>query len=219
MARVSDLVVQKKNPNRVNVYLDGEYAFGLSRFVAAWLQPGQELDEAKIGKLIKEDTFEAAYHRALKKLKHRSASRAEIYQKLKEDQVPEEIIRQVLERLENVGLIDDSKFIQEFIENRRTFRPRSRRALAYELRQRGIDPETAQNVVESLDDEELAFQAAKIQAHKYNTLDWPGFRKKTLAFLARRGFSYPSSAEAARRVWTQLHGEPSPDGIESENED
>ena len=51
MKKITALVVQKRNPNRVNIHLDGEYSFGVARIVAAWLKVGAELDEKKIEQL------------------------------------------------------------------------------------------------------------------------------------------------------------------------
>ncbi|PIZ25955.1 MAG: hypothetical protein COY47_03135, partial [Chloroflexi bacterium CG_4_10_14_0_8_um_filter_57_5] len=56
---------QKKNPRRVNVYLDGEFAFGLSKLIAAWLKVGQTLPEEKIASLQAEDERETVYQKAL----------------------------------------------------------------------------------------------------------------------------------------------------------
>ena len=55
MKKITALQVQKRNPNRVNIHLDGEFAFGVARIVAAWLRIGQELSEEKIGQLQAED--------------------------------------------------------------------------------------------------------------------------------------------------------------------
>ena len=64
MKKITALVVQKRNPNRVNVHLDGEYAFGLARIVAVWLRVGQELDEEKLKRLQVEDARERAVQQA-----------------------------------------------------------------------------------------------------------------------------------------------------------
>ena len=67
---ITGIKAQKKNPERVSVYLDGEYAFGLSRITAAWLQIGQRLSEEKINSLREQDESEVAYQRALILLNH-----------------------------------------------------------------------------------------------------------------------------------------------------
>ena len=76
--KITSLRAQKKNPNRISIYLDGEFAFGLSRFVAGWLTVNQELDESKIAELIQADQSESAYQVALSFLKYRPRSEAEV---------------------------------------------------------------------------------------------------------------------------------------------
>ena len=83
---ITAIKVQKRNPTRVNIELDGEYAFGTSRLVAAWLQVGDRLTEEKIAALIDQDTSEVAYQRALNLLNHRPRTEKEIRQKLAEKQ-------------------------------------------------------------------------------------------------------------------------------------
>lgn len=201
--KITALKVQKKNPNRVNVYLDGEFAFGLSRIVAAWLQVGQTLSQDKIAELQAKDAVEVAFQRALKFLNYRERSEAEVIQNLKGHQIPENVIAEVIERLRRSGLIDDQRFAKNWIENRNEFRPRSRRALTYELRQKGIAQETIQEVVASVDDHQLAYRAASKVARKFKKAEWPVFRQKLLAHLARRGFDYETAAEVIRRVWAE----------------
>ena len=203
--KITALSVQKRNPNRVNVFLDGEFAFGLSRLVAAWLQVGQELDEAKITSLKTQETHEAAFQRALQYLNVRERSTSELRRRLTQHGLEEDVIQAVMERLEHSGLVDDQRFAQLWVENRQEFRPRSRRALAYELRQRGVTGEAMEQALESTDDGEAAWQAAQKHSRKLQALEWPDFRQKMLAFLARRGFSYDIAAQAARRSWNELH--------------
>ena len=209
---ITALKAQKRNRRRVNVYLDGEFAFGVERIVAAWLQVGQELSEEKIEALQAEDRREAAYQKALNFIQYRERSEAEIQQHLKEQDLPEEIASEVIERLRRSGLVNDHRFAQTWIENRSEFHPRSRRALAYELRQKGIDPDAIQEALQDVDEEELAYQAAIKQSRKYQTLEWPDFRLKMLGFLARRGFNYETASPAVSRVWA----EQSPNASEDE---
>ena len=72
--RITALKLQKRNRQRVNVYLDGDFAFGLARIVAAWLHVGQELSDEKIEQLLAEDAKEVAYHRLSSQIRSRSAS-------------------------------------------------------------------------------------------------------------------------------------------------
>ena len=208
---ITGLKAQKRNHRRVNVDLDGEFAFGVERIVAAWLQVGQELSEEKIASLQEEDRREAAYQKALNFIQYRERSEAEIQQHLKEQKLPEEIASEVIERLRRSGLVNDQRFAQTWVENRNEFHPRSRRALAYELRQKGIDPGAIQEALQDVDEEQMAYQAAVKQSRKFQALEWPDFRQKMLGFLARRGFSYEISASAAARVWEEQRASTSDD--------
>lgn len=204
MRKVTAIEVQKKNRQRVNIFLDGEFAFGLSRIVAAWLQVGQELSDEKIASLQAEDAHEVALQKALNFLSYRARSDEEIRQNLRKHGIPEDVIDETLERLHQAGLANDKEFAQAWVENRTTFRPRSRRALSMELRRKGLDEQTIQTALaESPNEVSLAYQAAQQKARRLEELPWPEFRQKLSAFLARRGFGYEVIGEVVRRVWQE----------------
>lgn len=205
MKKITALVVQKRNPNRVNIHLDGEYAFGVARIVAAWLRVGAELDEKKIEQLQVEDARERAYQQAMLFLSYRARSESEIRQNLRKHEIPESVIDLTLDRLRQDGLANDDEFAQAWVENRSTFRPRSRRMLAMELRQKGLDDESMQSALKNVDDEPLAYEAAKKRATRFKDLEWSEFRKKLSDFLARRGFSYSVVAPVVTRIWNETH--------------
>jgi regulatory protein len=203
MKKITAIVAQKRTPNRVNIHLDGEFAFGLSRIVAAWLRAGQELDEEKIKRLQIEDAQERAYQQAMLFLSYRARSESEIRQNLRKHEIPEEVIEQTLGRLRQDGLANDSQFARAWVENRSAFRPRSRRMMAMELRQKGLNEEAVTSAMEDVDDTALAFEAALKRAPRFKDLEWIEFRKKLSEFLARRGFSYSVIAPVVTRIWNE----------------
>ena len=204
--KVTALKVQKRHPNRINVYLDNEFSFGLSRITAAWLQVGQELSPSKIAKLQAEDAREIAYIQALRFLDYRPRSRAEVRRNLERHAVPPEVINDVFKRLERSGLVNDERFAQDWVENRSEFRPRSRRALAYELHQRGLNDTAIEKALEGLNEETMAYQAGLKQARRYEGLPYRDFHNKLGSFLARRGFSYEIIKQVVARVWEEKNG-------------
>lgn len=201
--KITALQVQKRHPDRVNVYLDGEFAFGLYRVVAAWLTVGQELSEEKIQQLLAAEAEEKAYQRALNFLSYRVRSEAEVRQNLKKHDTPEAVIEAVIERLRRNHLLDDVAFARAWVENRNTFRPRGRRALRHELRQKGVAEDVIAEALESLDENALALQAARKKARSLKRHDYPTFRQKMLGFLSRRGFPYEVCAAAVEQVWAE----------------
>jgi regulatory protein len=205
MKKITAIEVQKRTPDRVNIHLDGEFAFGLSRIVAAWLRVGQELSEEKIEQLRAGEARERALQQAMLFLGYRARSESEIRQNLRKHEIPEPIIAETLERLRQDGLANDNQFARAWVENRSAFRPRSRRLMAMELRQKGLDNEAISSATENVDDEALAYEAAQKKVARLKNLEWSEFRKKMSDFLGRRGFSYSVIAPVVTRVWNEAH--------------
>ena len=205
---ITAIKVQKRDKQRVNIYVDGEFTFGISRSVAAWLQVGQTLTDEKISQLKSEDQDEVAYRRALKIISYRNRSVSEVRQHLHKKQISDEIIDHVVYRLDQNGLLDDNQFANLWVENRNEFRPRSHRMLAIELRKKGIGEDIITQVLENTTaDEELAYNAAQKQVRRYRTLDWQDFRRKLGSFLARRGFSYETVNLTVHQIWVENHSD------------
>ena len=83
MVKVTALKVQAKNKNRVNVYLDGEFAFGVVKIEAAKLRLGQVLSDADIERIKKSDESEIAFEKAVKFISYRPRSEKEVRQSLR----------------------------------------------------------------------------------------------------------------------------------------
>ena len=207
MKKITAIEAQKKNPNRVNVHLDGEFAFGLARITAAWLKVGDILTDERIAALQAEDMREQALQQALLFLSYRARSEKEIRQNLKKHEYSEDAVEYALTRLRENRLANDNEFAQAWVENRSTFRPRSRRALTLELRQKGIDEETVKEAVANLDEEALAYETAQKRAPRLTLLEWGEFRKKLSEHLARRGFPYSVVTSVVTRIWNETHTE------------
>ncbi len=215
MAKITGIEPARKNPNRVNIYLDGRLAFDLAGIVAAWLRPGQDLDEAHVAALRADDLREQAYQRSLDFLSYRGRSEAEIRQHLRKHRVPADVVEHTLSRLRSTHLADDTQFAHAWVENRTTFRPRSRRVLSWELRQRGVPAETAESALAGLDEAALAKEAGRKQAARIQDLDWHEFRARLSAYLSRRGFSYETIASTVSELWSEVRGRsPSADNNE-----
>jgi regulatory protein len=204
---ITALKQQKRNPQRVNVYLDGKFAFGLAKIVAAWLKVGQTLSEKQISRLQGKDEVEAAYQRALKYLSYRPRSTAEVERNLRKHQVADAVIDEAVERLHQKQWLDDEKFAAEWVENRNTFRPRGSFALRAELRQKGLDEAVIERTLQDLDEGELARKAAQKKLRQFAALDEQTFRKKLSARLSRRGFNYGLVAEVCAEAWAALQSE------------
>lgn len=188
--KITALRFQKRNQNRVNVYLDDRFAFGLAAIEAAHLQVGQTLSDEEIALLQSRDKSERAYERALNFLSYRPRSEAEVRRNLRQAAVDEVAIEAVIERLVRAGLLDDLEFARYWVENRVQFNPRGARALRYELGQKGVAASAIAEALEGFDEQASARAVAETRARRLVHLAPRDFHRKLRGYMARRGFSY-----------------------------
>lgn len=207
---ITALVAQKRNKERVNVYLDGELVFGLAMIEALKLKKGQHLSDEEIDRLKALDEIEVAHERALNYLEYRPRSVEEVRRSLRKSKrgFSEAAIEAVIERLERAGLLDDAAFARFWVENRERFKPRSRHALRYELRQRGVADRVMDPILDEVDEADAAYRAGMDKARRYVRDEEERFRKRLSDYLSRRGFSYGIVRDAVDRIWSEMNAEP-----------
>ncbi len=201
---VTALEVQKRDKQRVNIYLDGEYAFSLSLIEAVKLRKGQALSEQQIAALRDEDTILRAVDSAAHFLGYRPRSMEEVRQNLAGKDFPPPVIAIALERLVERGYVDDLAFARYWVQNRSTFKPRSRPALRSELRQKGIAEDIIQEALADLDEDSLAYEVAQQRALRFRNPTREDFRKKLGSLLQRRGFSFTTVRETLDQLINEL---------------
>ena len=187
---ITALKLQRRKKNRVNVFIDDQYQFGVHGIIAAGLKVGQELSEADIERLKDEDEDQRAYERALRYLSRRPHSEKEIANKLSRNRIEINVQDRVLMRLREVSLVDDVEFARVWVENRQTFRPRSGLMLRSELRGKGVSKEAIETALEGFDEAEAALTVARKACKRYGDLTEEASNRRLRQFLARRGFSF-----------------------------
>lgn len=103
---------------------------------------------------------------------------------------PPEVVEEVIQRLQNQKLLDDDAFASFWRQSRETFRPRSRRLVAAEIRQKGVEAEVASRAMEGWDEEAAAWRATQKIARSLAGLESEARRQKLVARLRRRGFAW-----------------------------
>ena len=214
MARITGLEPQARQPDRWNLALDGAFAFALDGTVVVreGLAVGQELAPDDVERLraagAEQDLLSAALHF----LGPRPRSRAEVRRRLMRPRARKappdaDMVERVLDRLAASQLVDDREFAAFWIENRERFNPRSARAMTVELRQLGVDRETAEAAIAPERDAERAVTAGERKLYALRGLDFDHFRERMGAFLLRRGFSYEVARVAVRELWARTGGD------------
>jgi regulatory protein len=214
MGKITALTRQKRNPDRINVFLDDEFAFGLAAITAVSLRIGQTLTANQIDTLQASDLEEKAKKIAIGFIEYRPRSLQETRRHLKKKDYPEDVIEHVLERLEAVELLNDTAFARYWVEQRETFKPRSKMALQQELRQKGVARDVIEEAVAEIDELAAASKAAHSKARRWYSLPWQEFRKKLSGFLQRRGFSYAVISEVTKTLWEELSADGSTENDE-----
>jgi regulatory protein len=152
------------------------------------------------------DPLAVAREIALRQLTVRARSRAELEKALARKGVPDEIGRQVLDRLSEVGLVDDAAFARDWLAAG-GHRQRSRRALIAELSEKGVDREVVQEAVAELDSDQdyaVARAYAERKAAGMGRLEPQVRYRRLVGALARRGFPSSVVAQVVREVLADL---------------
>lgn len=209
--KITAISGQSRNPNRVNVSVDGKYRFSLDVFQVGELgiRLGKEYSEAELGELEEESQFGKLYARTLEYIMMRPHSGREVkdylYRKtltkkrlqqqpgndgerkiIEVKGVSPEVVDRVYRRLVEKRYIDDEKFAQWWVENRNVRKGSSLRKIGVELRAKGVATDIIEQVLgetERNDQSELQ----KIIIKKRNKYEDP---QKLMQYLARQGFSY-----------------------------
>lgn len=204
--KITDISLQIKNPNRVNISVDGKYRFSLdiAQVADLELKVGSEYSEDELAVFATESEFGKLYARALEYCFVRPRSSREVrdylYRKTRTTKltnrrtgelyekpgVSQELTVRVYDRLVEKGHIDDEKFARYWIENRSLSKGASRRKLTMELRAKGVDTAIIERQLaesERSDDDELRKVIAKKQRRYAD-------EQKFIQYLMRQGFRY-----------------------------
>jgi regulatory protein len=207
MGKITAIVPQQKNSERVNIYVDGVFACGLALETAAHLRVGQAWDVAEMEALQAEDAGVQARQKAYRFLSYRPRSVAEMRRHLSAKGLSETVIIQVIDYFIEQQLLDDHAFARYWVEQRETFKPRSAFALRQELQQKGISIPIINEALAEVDEQQAARRAARKKVRLWAGLPQEQFRQKVGGFLQRRGFSYQVIEPVISELWEKVTGD------------
>ena len=152
-----------------------------------------KIDEVGINQAVFKEKVKKAKDYAFNLLTYRPRSCREIRDKLKGKNYPEQVGEEVIRQLRELNFLDDSQFARSWAESRLLNKPRGRRLLEQELRQKGIDEkiieEVSQSTFDKHSEEELALALARKRLKSYLKLDELTRKRRLFSYLGRRGFS------------------------------
>lgn len=188
--KITDIKQQVKRQGRYSIYVDGKYSFSLSEneLLTVGLRIGQEYTQEEFDDLQKKAVLDKSYMRAYDQLSRRARSEWELRDYLKRKEYEESIIDQIITTLQDKGYVDDAKFAESWVRNRRLLKATSKMRLRQELRQKRVSDDV---ISKALEEDETSEQAVlkdlierKRQQTRYQDKD------KLIQYLMRQGFRY-----------------------------
>ncbi len=196
MPQITKLKLQK-NRRVVNIFIDNKFTTSLELTTVAKirLRVGMDISNHDLTKLIKGHFQEKLMSNAFNFLSYRPRSEKEVRTYLKKKifrnpQIPKETIDKVVNKLSRKKYIDDQQFAKWWIDQRTKHNQKGRRLIALELLAKGINKSVIDDFLSERNDEKPATTAAKKKARSLKNHDYKTAKKKLIAFLQRRGFTW-----------------------------
>jgi regulatory protein len=196
MPVITRIAEQKRSANRRNIYLDGAFAFGVNVNVVAKfrLREGMTLTPGEVRDIEQGEVRQDCFDRAMRLLESRLHSRAELSRKLDRREYGQKVIDQVLDELQRLGYVDDTRFAKTRALSAAEHKQHGRNRAVVELLKAGVERETARRAVEEVYDPHDSLAVARNLAQKkalhLRKLDPMVARRRLAGMLARRGFEY-----------------------------
>jgi len=187
-------IKQQKRKDRVNVYLDDVFGFGidLDNFVLLHLKVDQELTDEEIEKIVRKAEFQKTFDKLLRFAMVRPRSEKEVKDYFRRKEVHISMHEELTEKLKHFELLDDMKFAKWWIDQRQNFRPKSKRILKQELGIKGIKREIIEEILGEtiIDEEKMAKELLDKKMYKWKNLESRIARQKMSQYLAGKGFGW-----------------------------
>jgi len=194
--KITAIRPQQKRTDRFAVFVDGVYSFSLSEsaVLASGITLGQEIDTKQLGEYRQGSENDKLYVQTLRFITLRLRSEWEVEHYLQRKNASPALIKEILNKLRVLQLVDDARYAQSYIHDRQLARPTSRRKLTFELRKKHVP----QSVIDSaLNGEERDEQQAIISLIERKRLQTRyADDLKLMQYLSRQGFHYSDIKEA-----------------------
>ncbi len=188
--RITDIKQQVKRKSRYSIYVDDKYSFSLSEteLMKSGIRIGRDYNTQELEELQQTAVLDKAFMRSLDYLARRPRSEWEVRDYLKRKEYDSPTVDNILNKLSEYDYIDDAKFAQSWITNRRLLKPTSLRRLRQELMQKHVNKEVIEAALaEDEGDETSALKEVIEKKRSQSRYQDP---QKLIAYLLRQGYNY-----------------------------
>lgn len=197
--KITNIKQQVKRVDRYSVFVDEKFSFGVTgnELLNMGIRVGQELSKSELDELKDKSIVDKAKYQALNLISRRLRSEWEISDYLKRKGYSEICTRSVLVQLNELGYVDDTKFAEAWVRSRRLLKSMSTRKLKMELRQKRIEDEIINYVLDNDETDELEVLNDLI-AKKRNQSRYKD-DKKLIQYLLSQGYNYGDIKSALQK--------------------
>lgn len=153
--------------------------------------------------MVNNSAFQHCLDVAYRYLSYRPRSEGEMRQRLHQRGFDSEAVEKTITKLKEQELIDDYAFAQFWKDNRSSFKPKSKRLIAKELKDKRVTREIVERVTQDIDDESNAYKLGYSRMHTLAKLDYPDFHRRLVNYLGYRGFSYEVIRRTIAILWQE----------------
>lgn len=194
-----------RNKNRVNIYIDEEYAFSVDMEIVykEGLKVKNPVDYDKLKKIIEEDNYIKCKNAAIRIIERSYKSEKEIKDKLLKKEFDNNTVNRTLSFLKEYNLIDDEKLVSMYVKDR--LRNQGEKKIKYSLMQKGINEELIYRELNKINNDDLEDIAYNLALKKYEVLskrenDKYKLYQKLTRYLMSRGYGYDLISRVVKRI-------------------
>lgn len=209
---ITKIELGKRNKERVNIYIDYEYAFSINMELVYkfGLKEKQEIDKEKLIKIAISENFSKCKEVALNTVERSYKTEKEIRDKLFLKDFDEDTIEKTIQFLKEYKFIDDSKFVKMYVKDH--IKNQGQNKIKYTLIQKGIDKSLIDEALEEIDRDDEFNVAFTLCEKKYLSLakrenDEFKIKNKIIRYLLGRGYGYDIAKECIREVYLKYKGD------------
>jgi len=202
---ITAIEAQKKNKDRVNIYINDEFAFACSTELVYYngLKKAMEVQIDKLKEIIKEDNYIKGKNKALKYIEKSIKTETQIREMLIKKEYEEEVIDRVLDFLRNYDFVNDERYVKAFIKAK--IKESGKNKIKFNLMKKGISQELIKDSLSAINSEEELLVATRLAQKKADTLcknekDKQKILQKINVFLINKGYSYSIINEVIPKI-------------------
>lgn len=182
--------IEPRRKSMSALYLDGEFVMNLDTrtLIENKFDVGKEIDDKDLREIIELSNERRAKEKALWLISYRDHSKKELADKIKRT-CDEESAEKAVARMEELGLVNDEVFAERYANKLLFSKHMSKNAAVYELSRKGIDKETAEEILENIDVDERE-QIRLVLDRKYKNLNDEKIKRRAVSALQRLGYRW-----------------------------